>query len=325
MISGDGNDINNASYRLSKIAFRNTPAKDRKEFQTSIETEAKKNEGKVDRVINLLNEIDTVLYVISDTLQQEQPIIGGGPGEDEEEPPHPNVTIRKKKKKKKKKVLNPFSGEREDDLASPDNFTGEGYKEYKKKAGPFIEEDDTSFDTPPQDPVRDSDFEDIDNEEDTLSSLSSPSYDNSVGVEVSYRNTFKYSTAHTLFIRLNELVNRLKLETKEINKYINYSPPTDVEELYKNADKVNNRFLEFDRMVEEEMYRTLLTPEMDKLFIQIENKMTKIVTLIQSALGGYSYVMSGAGFSGGCSSCSMDGGGQSVYEIFRASDKKRFF
>ena len=70
MISGDGNDINNASYRLSKIAFRNTPAKDRKEFQTSIETEAKKNEGKVDRVINLLNEIDTVLYVISDTLQQ---------------------------------------------------------------------------------------------------------------------------------------------------------------------------------------------------------------------------------------------------------------
>ena len=103
MISGDGNDINNASYRLSKIAFRNTPAKDRKEFQTRIETEANKNEGKVDRVINLLNEIDTVLYVISDTLQQEQPIIGGGPGEDDEEPPHPNVTIRRKKKKKKKK------------------------------------------------------------------------------------------------------------------------------------------------------------------------------------------------------------------------------
>ena len=73
-------------------------------------------------------------------------------------------------------------------------------------------------------------------------------------------------------------------------------------------------------MVEEEMYRTLLTPEMDKLFIQIENKMVKIVTLIQSALGGYSYVMSGAGFSGG----SMDGAGQSMYEIFRASDKKRF-
>ena len=78
-------------------------------------------------------------------------------------------------------------------------------------------------------------------------------------------------------------------------------------------------------MVEEEVYRTLLTPEMDKLFIQIENKMAKIITLIQSALGGYSYVMSGAGFSGGCSSCSMDGGGQYMYEIFRASDKKRFF
>jgi hypothetical protein len=68
MYSGNGNDINQASYKLSKIALRNTPAKNPKEYKTTAEREAEKNEGKVASITNLLDEMDTTIYVINDKL-----------------------------------------------------------------------------------------------------------------------------------------------------------------------------------------------------------------------------------------------------------------
>ena len=79
LYSGDGDDINDASYKLSKLALRNTPSKSPKEYKTAEEREAQKNEGKVASIINLVDEIDTTIYLISDKLD-DQPnftLVGG--------------------------------------------------------------------------------------------------------------------------------------------------------------------------------------------------------------------------------------------------------
>lgn len=71
LYTGFDNDINDASYKLSKVALRNTPSKSPKEHKTAEEREALKNEGKVASIINLLDEIDTTIYIISDKLDEQ--------------------------------------------------------------------------------------------------------------------------------------------------------------------------------------------------------------------------------------------------------------
>ena len=68
LYSGDGNDINDASYKLSKLALRNTPSKSPEQYKTAEEREALKNEGKAASIINLVDEIDTTMFVITDKL-----------------------------------------------------------------------------------------------------------------------------------------------------------------------------------------------------------------------------------------------------------------
>jgi len=64
----DGNDINQVSYKLAKTALKNTPSQNPKEFATTAEREAKANEGKVSSIINLVDEIDTTIFVINDKI-----------------------------------------------------------------------------------------------------------------------------------------------------------------------------------------------------------------------------------------------------------------
>ena len=68
LYDGFNNDINDASYKLSKIALKNTPSKNPKEFKTTADREAEINEGKVASIINLVDEIDTTIFVINDKL-----------------------------------------------------------------------------------------------------------------------------------------------------------------------------------------------------------------------------------------------------------------
>jgi len=68
MYTGESNDINQASYKLAKTALKNTPSQNPKEFATTAEREAKANEGKVSSIINLVDEIDTTIYVINDKI-----------------------------------------------------------------------------------------------------------------------------------------------------------------------------------------------------------------------------------------------------------------
>ena len=68
----DGNDINQASYKLAKTALKNTPSQNPKEFATTAEREAKANEGKVSSIINLVDEIDTTIYVINDKILNQE-------------------------------------------------------------------------------------------------------------------------------------------------------------------------------------------------------------------------------------------------------------
>ena len=72
LYDGFNNDINDASYKLSKIALRNTPSKNPKEYKTTAEREAQKNEGKVASITNLLDEMDTTIFVINDKLDNSE-------------------------------------------------------------------------------------------------------------------------------------------------------------------------------------------------------------------------------------------------------------
>jgi len=71
LYDGFNNDINQASYKLSKLALKNTPSKSPEKYITAEEREAQKNEGKVASIINLVDEIDTTIYLISDKLDDQ--------------------------------------------------------------------------------------------------------------------------------------------------------------------------------------------------------------------------------------------------------------
>ena len=70
LYDGTGDDINVAGYKLSNVALKNTPTQNPKSFKTTAEKQAKENEGKTASIINLLDEIDTTLYVINDKLEE---------------------------------------------------------------------------------------------------------------------------------------------------------------------------------------------------------------------------------------------------------------
>ena len=70
LYDGTGDDMNIASYKLSKIGLKNTPSENPKSFKTTAEKQAKENEGKTSLIISLLDEIDTTLYVINDKLEE---------------------------------------------------------------------------------------------------------------------------------------------------------------------------------------------------------------------------------------------------------------
>ena len=82
LYDGFNTDINDASYKLSKIALRNSPSKSPEEYKTTAEREAEKNEGKVASITNLLDEMDTTIYIFYDKLLSEpgafkKPLTGG--------------------------------------------------------------------------------------------------------------------------------------------------------------------------------------------------------------------------------------------------------
>jgi hypothetical protein len=77
LYDGMGDDINIAGFKLSNIALKNTPSQNPKSFKTTAEREAKENEGKTSLIINLLDEIDTTLYVINDKLEEAPEIMMG--------------------------------------------------------------------------------------------------------------------------------------------------------------------------------------------------------------------------------------------------------
>jgi hypothetical protein len=70
LYDGSGDDMNIVGYKVSKLALRNTPSENPKSFKTKTERQAKENEGKTSSIINLLDEIDTTLYVINDKLTE---------------------------------------------------------------------------------------------------------------------------------------------------------------------------------------------------------------------------------------------------------------
>ena len=70
LYDGTGDDMNIACFKVSNIALKNTPSENPKSFKTKTERQAKENEGKTSSIIDLLDEIDTTLYVINDKLTE---------------------------------------------------------------------------------------------------------------------------------------------------------------------------------------------------------------------------------------------------------------
>ena len=77
LYDGTGNDINIAGFKTTNIALKNTPQQNPKEFKTKTEKQAKENDGKTSSIINLLDEIDTTVYVINDKLDETPEIMLG--------------------------------------------------------------------------------------------------------------------------------------------------------------------------------------------------------------------------------------------------------
>ena len=77
LYDGTENDINIAGFETTNIALKNTPQQNPKEFKTKTEKQAKENDGKTSSIINLLDEIDTTLYVINDKLDERPEIMLG--------------------------------------------------------------------------------------------------------------------------------------------------------------------------------------------------------------------------------------------------------
>jgi hypothetical protein len=80
LYDGTGNDINIAGFKTTNIALKNTPQQNPKEFKTKTEKQAKENDGKTSSIINLIDEIDTTLYVINDKLDETPEIMLGKGG-----------------------------------------------------------------------------------------------------------------------------------------------------------------------------------------------------------------------------------------------------
>ena len=74
---GTRNDMNIAGFKTTNIALKNTPQQNPKEFKTKTEKQAKENDGKTSSIINLIDEIDTTLYVINDKLDETPEIMLG--------------------------------------------------------------------------------------------------------------------------------------------------------------------------------------------------------------------------------------------------------
>ena len=70
LYDGTGDDMNIVGYKVSQLALKNTPSENPKSFKTKTERQAKEKEGKTSSIINLLDEIDTTLYVINDKLTE---------------------------------------------------------------------------------------------------------------------------------------------------------------------------------------------------------------------------------------------------------------
>jgi len=77
LYDGTGNDMNIAGFKTTNIALKNTPQQNPKEFKTKTEKQAKENDGKTSSIINLIDEIDTTLYVINDKLDETPEIMLG--------------------------------------------------------------------------------------------------------------------------------------------------------------------------------------------------------------------------------------------------------
>ena len=77
LYDGTGNDMNIAGFKTTNIALKNTPQQNPKEFKTKTEKQAKENDGKTSSIINLLDEIDTTVYVINDKLDETPEIMLG--------------------------------------------------------------------------------------------------------------------------------------------------------------------------------------------------------------------------------------------------------
>ena len=121
-----------------------------------------------------------------------------------------------------------------------------------------------------------------------------------------------------MIIKLQEKSNQLSLLIKNINKIINFSSPVMVEELKEKNNEVIKGCDALDKIVID----TQLEDPIQKIVKKLEVHVNKIKSAINSYTGNF---MGDTEVSGGCTDCSMDGGGQSLYEIYKASDKKRFF
>jgi hypothetical protein len=56
--------------------LRNTPSENPKNYKTKVEKETHLNADKVSSVINLLDEIDTTMYIINHKLIEDSTILG---------------------------------------------------------------------------------------------------------------------------------------------------------------------------------------------------------------------------------------------------------
>lgn len=106
MFSGDSNNIKTASYKLQKMALKNTPSKDKKEYIPKNEREIEQQEEQIPIIINILDEIDSLIYGInqSQDFRNEQIQFSGGMIADEDDEDDEEETPKKTRRKQKKMI-----------------------------------------------------------------------------------------------------------------------------------------------------------------------------------------------------------------------------
>jgi hypothetical protein len=70
LYDGSGDNMNIVGFKINNKALKYTPQQNPKEYKTKTEKQAKENDGKTSSIINLLDEIDSTLYVINDKLYE---------------------------------------------------------------------------------------------------------------------------------------------------------------------------------------------------------------------------------------------------------------